>query len=166
MRPRLWCVTIGLLLLALPPALALAASAEPVFGVATGEIDEPGSLTPLGNGRFAIQDRVYAGRSIGRSIVDEWAACFSGPLSTTEDWLLEAPRMAGVHQSVVSIRSERAVLTLRLRGQMEFPSASGTWEIQHATGACASLVGEGRYTASFSANSPGYRLTFEGQVRS
>lgn len=146
-------------------ALATAPSGI-VLGVGTGETDEPGSLTPLGHGRFSIQDRVYTGRSVARSVVDEWAACFTGQVTSTEDWTLEASKLTGTHQSTMTIRSERAMVTLRLRGQMEFPTASGAWELARATGPCADLQGEGRYTASFSSSSPEFRLTFEGELRS
>lgn len=156
------------LLLGLGPAhVALAtAPAGIVLGVATGETDEPGSLTPVGHGRFSIQDRVYTGRSVARSVVDEWAACFTGQMTSTEDWALEASKLTGTHQSTVTIRSERAVITLRLRGHMEFPTASGAWELARATGTCADVQGEGRYTGSFSSSSPEFRLTFEGELRS
>jgi hypothetical protein len=157
---------LALLLAAVPSgAAASVAAPEPVFGAATGEIDEPGSLTPLGNGRFAIHDRVYVGRGVGRSVVDDWGACFTGQLTSTEEWLLEAVKMSGTHQSTVAIRSDRGALTLRLRGPMELLTASGGWEIVRGVGACAGLIGEGRYTASFSSTSPQFRLTFDGQVR-
>ena len=164
MRSSILSATLALLLAAATGHLARAAEPEFVFGAATGEIEEPGSLTPVGHGRFATQDRVYAGRSVARSVVDDWATCFSGRFTSAEDWLLEAPRMTGTHQSTLTIRSERAVVRLRLRGQMEFPTASGRWEVQRATGACADLDGEGRYTVSFSSGEPEYQLTFEGHV--
>ena len=167
MRLTVWGVALALLLTTLPVRSGFAAALpEPIFGTATGDIEEPGSLTPLGHGRFAIQERVYVGRSLGRSVVDEWATCFTGRLTSAEEWTLEAPAMAGTQQSMVTIRSEDAVLTLRLRGRVEFPTASGTWEIVRATGACAGLVGEGRYTATYSSVSPEYRMTFDGQLRS
>ena len=148
------------------PAKALAAERpDSVFGAATGDADEVGSLVPLGNGRFAIQDRVYVGRSVSQSISRERASCLTGPLTSLEDWALEAPRMAGTHRSTLTVRSEGGSMTLRLVGYMEFPTASGGWEVTRAAGACAELAGEGRYTATFSTTSPQFRLTFEGQVR-
>jgi hypothetical protein len=158
--------------LALAAALTLgstsgagAATSGSVLGAANGELDEPGSLTPLGNGRFAIQDRVYAGRSMVRSVVDEFAACLSGQLTSSEDWNLEAPQMVGRQSSTVTVRGDRSVVTLRLRGQMEYPTASGRWEIASATGRCAGLSGDGRYTASYSDAKLDFRLTLEGEVR-
>ena len=165
MTARVLSVVFTVLLVLTPSGAGLAAAApEPIFGTATGDTDEPGSLTPTGHGRFVIQDRVYAGRSLGRSVVDEWAACFSGALTSSEEWSLEAPKMVGSHQSTVVIRSERGQVTLRLRGQMESLVASGGWEIVRTSGSCAGLEGAGRYTAKFSSGSPEFRLTFEGQV--
>ncbi len=166
MRSLLGSLALALVLAISPSSAAAAAPAEPVLGAASGDLDEPGSLTPLGNGRFEIQDRVYAGRSLVRSVADEFAACLSGPLTSSEDWALEAPRMVGRHLSTVTVRGERSVVTLRLRGVMEYPTASGSWEIVSATGRCAGLVGDGRYTATYSDTNPDFRLTFEGVVRS
>jgi hypothetical protein len=163
-RSRAWCAVL-MVLLTLPWRTAGAAALEPVFATATGEIDAPGTLTPIGDGRFATQDRIYAGRMIGRSVVDDWSGCFSGTFSSSEEWALEAPKMAGSHLSSLTIRSERGSVTLQLRGQMEFPSASGGWEIVRATGNCAGLAGDGRYTATFSSVSPEFRLTLDGQLR-
>ena len=138
---------------------------EALIGAATAEIDEPGSLTPTGNGRFATEDRVYAGTSLGRSVDDGLAGCFTGRLMSTEEWLLESPRMAGSHASTVRIRPERGTVILRLRGQMDALRASGSWEVVRATGPCAGLEGEGRYTATFSERDPNLRITFDGFVR-
>ena len=170
-----WRLAVGLLVLAalllLPSApLALAAPArapEPVFGVATGSIDDEGEMTPTGNGRFAIEDRVYAGKSLGRSVGGRAEACFTGEMRSVEAWSLESPRMVGVHQSTVTIRSERGTVTLRLRGQMEQLTASGTWEIVRSGGACADLDGEGKYTAAYSSerSGPHLRLTFDGDTQ-
>jgi len=144
----------------------LASSApELVFGAATAELEDSGSLIPKGDGRFETEDRRYVGKSVARSVTDEWAACLSGRLTSREDWSLETPKLDGTHRSTITIRSERAVVTLRLRGQMEYPTASGSWEITRATGACAGLDGEGRYTVSFSSSDPEFRLTFEGEVQ-
>lgn len=159
-------VTVTMLLdMALPMGGLAATPPEPILGVASGEMSDPGSLAPVGYGHFVIQDRVYAGRSLGRSVLDEWGACFSGTLTSTEDWALDATRMAGAHQSTVVVRSERSALTLRLQGQMEFPTASGSWYIVRATGACANLDGEGRYSTTFSSTGLEFRLTFEGLLR-
>ena len=159
-------IALAMLLTAAPLRIGSAASGlpEPVFGAATGETEEPGSLTPVGNGRFAIEGRVYTGRSIGRSVHDGLAACFTGQLATSEDWRLEAPKMSGVHRSTVTIRGERSLLVLQLQGEMEFPTASGTWEVVRASGPCATVEGSGRYTATFSHTSPEFRLTFDGLV--
>ena len=72
--------------------------------------------------------------------------------------------MNGTHESVVTIRSERGVVTLRLRGQMQQFTASGTWQIVRASGGCADLVGDGKYTAQYSSSrsGPNLRLTFDG----
>ena len=160
-------VALAMLLVAAQNSLPTAAAAlpEPLFGAATGEIYEPGSLTPLGNGRFAIADRVYTGRSIGRSVRDGLATCFTGQLAASEEWALQAPNMSGAHRSVMTIRGERWLMVLQLRGDMESLTASGTWEIIRATGVCATLRGAGRYTATFSHLSPELRLTYDGQVR-
>ena len=107
-------------------------------------------MMPTGNGRFTIDDRVYVGRSLGRSVAGVSADCFTGDLRSVEEWALESPKMTGTHESVVTIRSERGVLTLRLRGQMEQFTASGTWEIVRASGGCAELDGDGKYTAQYS----------------
>ncbi len=141
-----------------------AMAAEPVFGSATGEMDEAGDLTPTGGGRFSIEDRVYAGRIVGRSVVDTWADCFTGALTSTEEWSLEASKYNGSHRSAVTIRSRLGVLTLRLRGEMDSLSASGTWEIVRATRGCSELEGEGQYTATYSSSGPSFRLTLEGEV--
>ncbi len=138
---------------------------EAIIGAASAEIDEPGSLIPTGNGRFATQDRVYAGTSLGRSVEDGLASCFTGRLTSTEEWLLESPRMTGTHQSTIRIRPERGTVTLRLVGQMDELAASGTWEVVRATGRCAGLDGEGRYTATYSDRDPQLRLTFAGLAR-
>ena len=139
---------------------------ESVIGAATADIREPGSLTPTGNGRFATQGRVYAGTSLGRSVEDRLASCFTGRLTSAEEWLLESSRMTGTHQSTIRIRPERGTVTLRLDGRMEEPlAASGTWEVVRATGRCAGLEGGGRYTATFSDGDPNLRLTFAGIAR-
>ena len=139
---------------------------ESVIGAATADIQEPGSLTPTGNGRFATQDRVYVGTSLGRAVEDELANCFTGRITTIEEWLLESPRMTGSHRSTVRIRPERGTVTLRLVGLMEEElAASGSWEVVRATGRCAGLEGEGRYTATFSDRDPQLRLTFAGLAR-
>jgi hypothetical protein len=168
-RARAWlprALAVGIVVLALPVQTGLAANTpEPIFGTATGETETPGSLTPIGNGRFATEDRVYAGRILGRSVVDDWADCFTGRFTSSEDWSLEAPKMIGTHQSMLTIRSERGSATLQMRGSMEFPAASGTWEIARTSGSCAGLAGEGRYTATFSSTSPEFRLTYDGLIR-
>jgi hypothetical protein len=146
------------------PARAQTAG-EPVFGAASGVTDEPGSLTPTGNGRFAIQDREYEGASLGRSPVDSLAACFTGRWSSTEDWALESATMSGAHRGTVRIRLERGTVTLRLVGTMEYPTASGTWQVVRATGACDGLDAEGQYSATYSDREPNFRLTFDGRAR-
>lgn len=163
LRAAISALVVMLVGLVAPLSGLASAPPEPVLGIADGLISEPGSLTPIGYGRFVMQDRVYTGRSLGRSVSDDWASCFSGTLTSTEHWTLEAPRLAGSHLSTVVIRSERSVLTLRLQGQMELLAASGSWDIVRASGACSSLVGEGRYSATFTEQE--LRLTFEGQVR-
>ena len=166
MRALLRSVALAMLLVAAPISVASADAAlpEPVFGAGTGETEEPGSLMPLGNGRFAISDRVYTGRSVGRSLHDGPSACFTGQLTASEDWALQAPSMSGTHRSTVTIRGERWLLVLELYGAMVFPRASGTWEITRGSGACAALEGSGRYTATFSHTSPEFSLTFDGRV--
>ena len=145
-----------------------AASSEQVFGAVSGSIEAPGTMTPTGNGRFTIDDRVFAGKSLGRSVGDEAAGCLTGQFRSVESWVLVSPKLAGTHRSTATIRSERGTLNLRLRGQMEFPTASGSWEITRGTGDCADLEGEGTYSATFPAASDGspMRLTFEGQAHS
>lgn len=138
---------------------------EQVFGAATAEITEPGSLTPTGQGRFVIEDRMYSGRSVGRSIDDRVAACFSGRLTSTEEWALAATRMVGEHDTTIQIRPTRGTVTLRLRGQMDALSASGSWEVVRATGQCDGLEAEGQYTATYSDRTPQLRLTFDGRGR-
>jgi hypothetical protein len=161
-------VGLALMLAVLVPtnvgsAAPLAAS-DPVFGVGTGSTVDEGEMMPTGNGRFTIDDRVYAGRSLGRSVAGVSAECFTGDLRSVEEWSLETPRMIGTHEGVVTIRSDRGALTLRLRGQMEQFTASGTWEIVRATGACAALDGDGKYTATYSSSrsGPNLHLTFDG----
>ena len=161
-------LALGLVLLLsavlLAPTSAYAAS-EPVFGSATGSTDAEGDMLPTGNGKFTIDDRVYVGKSIGRSVAGVAAACFTGDLRSVEEWSLESPKMVGTHESMVTIRSEKGALTLRLRGQMEQFSASGTWQIVRSSGGCADLAGEGKYTATYqSKNGPDFRLTFDGQT--
>lgn len=143
-------------------------TAEPVFGAATGTLESDGEMLPTGSGRFTVDDRIYAGRSLGRSVGALAATCFTGDLRSVETWSLEAPRMLGLHQSEVTIRSERGVLTLRLRGQMEQFTASGTWSVVRATGGCAPLDGDGRYTATYApaASRSDLRLTFDGDAQS
>jgi hypothetical protein len=60
------------------------------------------------------------------------------------------------------------MVTLRLRGRMEFPFASGTWTVMRATDGCADLQGEGSYTATYpdSGGGSAFSLTFDGQARS
>jgi hypothetical protein len=142
------------------------ATSDPVFGAASGSMDDEGDMTPTGNGKFTIDDRVYVGKSLGRSVDGLAAACFTGDLRSVEEWALESPRMIGTHESAVTIRSDRGVLTLRLRGQMEQLTASGTWEIVRSSGGCSELDGEGKYTASYSSSrsGPNLRLTFDGQT--
>ena len=143
------------------------AAADPVFGVGTGSTAEEGEMMPTGNGRFTIDDRVYVGKSLGRSVAGLSADCFTGDLRSVEEWALESPRMSGTHESVVTIRSERGMLTLRLRGLMEEFTASGTWQIVRASGGCAELDGDGKYTAQYSSTGtgPNLRLTFDGQIQ-
>ena len=142
------------------------ASSDPVFGAATGSVDDEGDMTPTGNGKFTIDDRVYVGRSLGRSVAGVAAACFTGDLRSVEEWSLESPKMVGTHESAVTIRSEHGVLTLRLRGRMEEMTASGNWEIVRSSGGCSALDGEGKYTATYnsSRSGPNLRLTFDGQT--
>jgi hypothetical protein len=144
------------------------AASEPVFGAATGTIDAEGEMLPTGNGRFTIDDRIYTGKSLGRSVGSLAAACFTGDVRSVEEWALEAPKMVGTHESEVTIRSERGVLTLRLRGQMEQFTASGTWTVVRASGGCAVLDGDGKYTATYTSASPqsDFRLTFDGDAQS
>src|SRR5215212_8712178 len=143
------------------------ATSDPVFGAASGSMDDEGDMTPTGNGKFTIDDRVYVGKSLGRSVAGLAADCFTGELRSVEEWALESPRMSGTHESVVTIRSERGMLTLRLRGQMEQFTASGTWTIVRASGGCAELDGDGKYTAQYSAGRtvPNFHLTFDGQTQ-
>lgn len=162
---RVVVAMLAALLVFATPHVAWAAP-EPVLGTARGEMEDPGTLTPIGNGRFAIRDRTYEGKIVAKSVVDEWAACFSGSLKSVEDWSLDSPSLSGTHHSLVTIRTDRAQLTLRLSGKMDFPTASGSWEIARASGSCASMSGEGRYTATFSKTEPDFRLTFEGRVGS
>lgn len=165
-------LTLGLVLMLavlVPASAGLAAplaAADPVFGVGTGDTADEGEMLPTGNGRFSIDDRVYVGRSLGRSVAGLSADCFTGELRSVEEWSLESPKMAGTHESVVTIHSERGVLTLRLRGQMEQFTASGTWEIVRASGGCSELDGDGNYTAQYSSSrtGPNLRLTFDGQT--
>jgi hypothetical protein len=162
---------LALVLAVLVPAnvglAAPLATTDPVFGVGTGSTVDEGEMMPTGNGRFTIDDRIYVGKSLGRSVAGLAADCFTGELRSVEEWALESPRMNGTHESVVTIRSERGMLTLRLRGQMEQFTASGTWEIVRASGGCAELAGEGKYTAQYSAvrTGPNFRLTFDGQTQ-
>lgn len=151
---------------AVPTVAAPLAVTEPVFGAATGKMDDEGSMTPTGQGRFTIDDRIYVGKSLGRSTGGKAAACFTGELRAVEDWSLESPRLTGDHRSTVTIRSERGTVVLRLRGEMEYPSASGAWAIVRATGDCGDFKGEGQYTATFATASdrPDYRLTFDGET--
>jgi hypothetical protein len=163
LRPGLMMLVVAAL--ALWPSTGFAAS-DPVFGAATGSIDDEGDMTPTGNGKFTIDDRVYVGKSLGRSVDGLAAACFTGELRSVEEWALESSRMAGVHESAVTIRSERGALTLRLRGQMEQLTASGTWQIVRSSGGCSELDGQGKYTASYSSSrsGPNLHLTFDGQT--
>jgi hypothetical protein len=166
-------LVLGLLLLAstfvaapVPGFAAPLGASEPVFGVATGSMDDEGDMSPTGNGKFTIDDRVYAGKSIGRSVASLAAACFTGDLRSIEEWSLETPKMVGTHESTVTIRSERGVLTLRLRGHMEQFTASGSWQIVRSAGGCSELDGDGKYTATYSTSrgEPDLKLTFDGQA--
>ena len=175
MRRGLAILSILIVAMALRPsapeiAEAVAAGApisETVFGVASGDAEEQGAMTPTGNGRFTIDDRIYAGRSLARSVSDEAAACLTGQFRSVEDWALQSPRMIGTHRSAVTIRSEQGSVTLELRGLMEYPSASGTWTVARASGRCSGLEGNGSYTATFpaSGDTTVFRLTFDGQAR-
>ena len=96
-----WRLALGLVLLLSAivalPGIGLAApvaSSDPVFGVASGTTDDDGEMTPTGNGKFTIDDRVYVGKSIGRSVADLAASCFTGDLRAVEEWALESPKMA------------------------------------------------------------------------
>lgn len=164
MRALVASIVLVLLLGATSTGRASAAVTEDIFGAASGDIDEPGSLSPIGNGRFAILDRVYTGRGVSRSVLQSAETCFTGQLTTSEDWALQAPKMSGTHRSTVTIRAERGLVVLQLQGDMEFPHASGSWELVRAGGLCAAFEGSGRYSATFSQHSPGFRLTFDGQV--
>jgi hypothetical protein len=150
------------------PSASLAApvsSSDPVFGTATGSTEDDGDMTPTGNGKFTIDDRIYSGKIIGRSVDDDTASCFTGELRSQEEWHLESPKMVGTHESMVTIRSDGGALTLRLRGTMEQMTASGNWEIVKSTGNCSELDGTGKYTATYtSKNGPDFRLTFDGQI--
>jgi hypothetical protein len=143
------------------------AADDPVFGVSTGTTIDEGEMMPTGNGRFTIDDRIYVGKSLGRSVAGVSAECFTGDFRSVEEWSLETPRMNGTHESAVTIRSEHGALSLRLRGQMEQFTASGTWEIVRASGACASLDGNGQYTATYSTSrsGPNLHLTFDGETQ-
>jgi hypothetical protein len=157
-------VTVAMFAITVSPARGQAVG-ESIIGAATAEIQEPGSLTPTGNGRFATQGRVYAGTSLGRSVEDSLASCFTGRLTSIEEWLLESQKMSGTHQSTIRIRPERGTVTLRLSGEMDELAASGAWEVVRATGRCTGLEGEGRYTATYSDRVPHLRLTFAGLAR-
>ena len=157
-------VTVAMFAATVSPARGQAVG-ESIIGAATAEIREPGSLTPTGNGRFATQGRVYAGTSLGRSVEDSLAGCFTGRLTSIEEWLLESSKLSGTHQSTIRIRPERGTVTLRLSGEMDELAASGTWEVVRATGRCEGLEGEGRYTATYSDREPHLRLTFAGLAR-
>ena len=144
------------------------ASSDPVFGVATGTTDDDGDMIPTGNGKFTIDDRVYVGKSLGRSVAGLAETCFTGDLRSVEEWSLESPKMAGTHESTVTIRSDDGALTLRLRGPMEQFTASGTWDIVKSSGGCSELDGEGKDTATYSSakSGPNFRLTFDGLAES
>jgi hypothetical protein len=60
-----------------------AAPHEPVIGVASGDAEDPGAMTPTGNGRFTLDDRVYAGKSLVRSVSDRAARCLTGQFRST-----------------------------------------------------------------------------------
>ena len=159
-----------ILTLAVPPGIGWTApseAADPVFGVGTGTTADEGEMMPTGNGRFTIDDRIYVGTTLGRSVASTTAECFTGDLRSVEDWALETPRMIGTHESTVTIRSAHGALSLRLRGQMDQFTASGAWEIVRATGGCSDLDGNGRYTAQYSSarSGPNLRLTFDGDTR-
>src|SRR5215208_5571046 len=96
-------------------ALPIAAAPhEPIIGVASGDAEDPGAMTPTGNGRFTIDDRIYAGKSLVRSVSDDAARCLTGQFRSVEDWVLESPRMTGSHRSAVTIRSDLGTVTLQL----------------------------------------------------
>jgi hypothetical protein len=143
-----------------------AAPSEPVFGAVSASVDDAGTMTPTGNGRFTIDERVFSGKSLGRSVSADAADCLSGQFRSVESWVLDSPKLSGSHRSTAAIRSEHGTVSLRLHGQMEFPTASGSWEITKGTGDCAELEGGGTYSATFPAASDGspMRLTFEGQA--
>jgi hypothetical protein len=166
-------LTLGVIVLlaalvALPGLAAAAplAAPEAVFGAATGSTEDEGEMTPTGNGRFTVDDRIYAGKIVGRSVAGLAAACFTGDLRSVEEWSLETPKLVDTHESAATIRSERGVLTLRLRGEMDQFTAAGTWEIVRASGGCAQLGGKGQYSATYSSakTGPTFRLTFEGNT--
>ncbi|MFN8634053.1 MAG: hypothetical protein U0893_09375 [Chloroflexota bacterium] len=169
------CLALGLLLVVaafvpLAPVGEAAPLSAPdaVFGAATGTTEDEGEMTPTGNGRFTVDDRIYVGKVLGRSVAPLAAACFTGDIRSVEEWSLDSARMAGTHESAVTIRSDRGVLSLRLRGQMEQFQASGTWEITRSTGGCSPLDGSGKYTATYSPakGGPNLRLTFDGEAES
>lgn len=160
---------LAVTMLAPQPVVAQSTGAAgSVFGVATATTDREGEMTPTGNGRFTIEGRVYVGNSIGRSVGGAAAACFTGELRSVEEWELATPKMIGTHESNVTIRSERGALTLRLRGEMEQLTASGSWTIVRSSGDCADLDGDGSYTATYSSSrsGPNLRLTFDGDTKS
>ena len=165
MRSRVVALMVVAMIAATGCSVRAQVVGEAIFGAATGNINEPGSLTPTGSGRFTIQDRMYTARSIGRSVDDDLAACFSGRFTSTEEWSLETPKLAGSHQARVQIRPERGTVTLRLQGEMDGLVASGTWEVVRATGPCDGIEAEGYYTATYSDRDPNFRMTFDGRGR-
>ena len=101
-------------------ALPIAAAPhEPIIGVASGDAG-PGAMTPTGNGRFTIDDRISR-QEPGAVGVGRRSQIFTGQFRSVEDWVLESPRMIGSHRSAVTIRSDLGTVTLQLRGRRSSP---------------------------------------------
>ena len=114
-------------------ALPIAAAPhEPIIGVASGDAEDPGAMTPNGDGRFTIDDRIYAGKSLVRSVSDDAARCLRQP-SSVEDSVLESPRMTAL-TGAPSRSAPTSGRSTSSFGPEEFPSASGSWEVSRWTG--------------------------------
>ena len=146
--------------LALAPAQAAVANSAVAVTV-SGSMVSGGGLDPIGDGRFRVTSREYAGRVAGEDLT----GCFRGFARVVEHATLSVPHYAGSHHGTISIASDAGTLLLEYRGSVDRMAGRGEWWVVRSSGTCADATGSGTYNSVFRAEAePEYRLELRGTL--